>query len=183
MLQDIQAEHLDEVEFLFAQRTLAFRMLDLDGHDLRELDGRLCAHLDAVLMSSDEAWNTCEPALRAGPTDRAFAAGVLAFESGDEPRIAAVAAALPEAIPEAARGIAWAASLARGDRAVAFLAQQLDAPDEVARFTGLGGLTFRRRSPGEAIGRALQEGSWPLGRAALESVGIFRLRDHAREAR
>ena len=72
MILDILEEHIEEADFLFCQRQLAFGMLDLNGEDLAEMDERLRAHLNGLLLSQDAAWDFVRDFLTTGSAGEAF---------------------------------------------------------------------------------------------------------------
>jgi uncharacterized protein (TIGR02270 family) len=105
ILIDILEEHLEEADFLFQQRenALSDRVYDLDG--LAELEERLLAHLDGLLLGEKEAWKLLEPKLAGGELGACFAAAFVALESGDATRIALVQKTFFEAEETVLEGI------------------------------------------------------------------------------
>jgi uncharacterized protein (TIGR02270 family) len=87
ILLDILEEHLEEADFLFQQRENALRdrVYTLDA--LSELEERLLAHLDGLVLGGKEAWALLEPKLAGGELGEVFAAAFAALESGDPARI------------------------------------------------------------------------------------------------
>lgn len=87
ILIDILEEHLEEIDFLFHQRenALSDRVYRLDS--LGELEERLLAHLDGLVLGEKEAWELLEPKLAGEELGEVFAAAFVALESGDPGRI------------------------------------------------------------------------------------------------
>jgi len=87
VLTDILEEHLEEADFLFHQRenALSDRVYDLNG--LAELEERLLAHLDGLVIGGEEAWALLEPKLAGEEAGEVFAAAFVALASGDPARI------------------------------------------------------------------------------------------------
>lgn len=87
ILLDILEEHLEEADFLFQQRknALGDRVYTLD--DLAELEERLLAHLDGLVLGGKEAWALLAPKLAGGEVGEVFAAAFVALASGDPARI------------------------------------------------------------------------------------------------
>jgi uncharacterized protein (TIGR02270 family) len=83
ILIDILEEHLEEADFLFQQRENALkeRVYNLDG--LAELEERLLAHLDGLVLAEKDGWKLLEPKLADGELGEIFAAAFVAFDSGD----------------------------------------------------------------------------------------------------
>lgn len=87
VLIDVLEEHLEEADFLFQQRenALSDRVYDLPG--LFELEERLLAHLDGLVLGGKEAWTLLAPKLVGGEVGEVFAAAFVALESGEPARI------------------------------------------------------------------------------------------------
>lgn len=87
VLIDILEEHEEEADFLWQQRTnaLSDRVYNLD--DLAELEERLLAHLDGLVLGEKEAWKLLEPMLTDGELGEVFTAAFVALDSGDAERI------------------------------------------------------------------------------------------------
>ena len=56
--------------------------------DLGKLDGRVEAHLDGLRIAGEEGWQLCRKELAWEEPGQLFAAALLAFEGGDQQRIA-----------------------------------------------------------------------------------------------
>lgn len=63
IMLDILVEHLEEIEFLWAQRTAALRSSDYQGHEILELDDRIDAHLQGLVVGGAECVPFAEPML------------------------------------------------------------------------------------------------------------------------
>lgn len=63
VMLDILVEHLEEIEFLWAQRSDALRSADYIGHEILELDDRIDAHLQGLLVGGAECVPLAEPLL------------------------------------------------------------------------------------------------------------------------
>ena len=78
----------DEASSLWLLRN---RIIKSPLHGLNELaehDKRIEAHLDGLRLAGKAGWEMCEAALRAGDGAEYFSASILAFNSGEEARIA-----------------------------------------------------------------------------------------------
>ena len=60
---DILVEHLEEIEFLWAQRSEALRSADYRGHEILELDDRIDAHLQGLIVGGQQCVQFAEPML------------------------------------------------------------------------------------------------------------------------
>ena len=63
IMLDILVEHLEEIEFLWSQRTEALRSSDYRGHEILELDDRIDAHLQGLLVGGEHCVEFAEPML------------------------------------------------------------------------------------------------------------------------
>jgi uncharacterized protein (TIGR02270 family) len=59
-------EHLEEVSFLYERRKAGLVDSDLTAATLRELEERIEAHLDALVVGADRAWPSCREGLESG---------------------------------------------------------------------------------------------------------------------
>ncbi len=157
MILDILDEHIDEAEDLFERRLLAFDMLDLTGEDLAELDVRLRAHLDGLLLGGEASWNLCRDFLAEGSVGQAFVAGIMACEAPGAPGLQTLIEALPEASPDIKQGIRGACHLTVWPGVVYFLQQQLGSDDADVRAVALDALIYRKEIPAiDVLERALK---------------------------
>lgn len=83
VLLDILEEHLEEADFLSQQRRNALRDRVYDLSRLADLEERLLAHLDGLLLAEADAWNLLKPKLTEGDRGEAFAAAFVAMASGE----------------------------------------------------------------------------------------------------
>ncbi len=63
VMLDILVEHLEEIEFLWAQRSAAVKAADYRFHEILELDDRIDAHLQGLLVGGDQCVQFAEPML------------------------------------------------------------------------------------------------------------------------
>lgn len=83
ILLDILEEHFEEVDFLCLQRGKALSERGFDLGRLTELEERLLAHLDGLILAEGDAWNLLKPKLTEGDRGEAFAAAFVALASGE----------------------------------------------------------------------------------------------------
>lgn len=60
---NILAEHLQEIEFLWAQRVDAIHSVDYRHEDIRQLDDRIDSHLQGLLLGGQDCVQLAEPRL------------------------------------------------------------------------------------------------------------------------
>src|SRR5687767_7765062 len=79
-LVDILEEHLEELQFLWPQRRAALRSPRWTARELGELDSRIEAHVQGLLIGGEATRAMLEPAL--GDDDTAFAAAYVLLRFG-----------------------------------------------------------------------------------------------------
>jgi uncharacterized protein (TIGR02270 family) len=172
----LMEEHLEEADFLWAQREEALQSRDYDLGDLVELEERLAAHVDALLLMGAPAWEMLLPLLTGDEEGERFAAACVALASGEKDKIAAVEDALAgaDAIPA---GIAGALRHLAAPAAEQVAARLVTVPQAVARAAAMDALSFRRTGPDpEALGRALGDADPRVRAAAVTAAGRLRVR-------
>src|SRR3989304_1971049 len=87
ILIDILEEHLEEADFLWQQRQNALYDRVYNLNDLAELEERLLAHLDGLVLGEKEAWKLLEPKLSNGEEGEVFSAAFVALDSRDPSKI------------------------------------------------------------------------------------------------
>lgn len=105
VLIDILEEHIEEADFLWQQRANALASRDYTLDELAELEERLLAHLDGLVLGEKAAWSLLEPKLMGGEVGDVFAAAFVALDSGDSVRVEAVAKLFTEAEGDVLDGI------------------------------------------------------------------------------
>jgi uncharacterized protein (TIGR02270 family) len=74
VIPDVLAEHLEQLAMLWEQRQDALRSPDLSGEDVFQIDKRLEAHVDGLLLAGDQVLPLLEQALASGESSSMFAA-------------------------------------------------------------------------------------------------------------
>lgn len=105
ILADVIEEHLEETGFLWGQRQAALDSRDYVLAELAELEERLAAHVDGLLVGGEEAWGLAGPRLTGDDAGEVFAAAFLALQSGLEPRLDWVMTVFREVDGEGMQGI------------------------------------------------------------------------------
>ena len=184
MILDILEEHIEEADFLFSQRQLAFQMLDLNGEDLAEIDERLRAHLNGLLLGQDAAWESVRGFLTAGSTGEAFVAGIVVLEGGQPSRLDELELVLSSTPPQTVEGIRWACCLTVWPGVSAFLKRLLDHDAPVVKAVAIEAMSYRGIDPGsDALTKALDSPEEELVLAALHSIGRLRVRRYQQVVR
>jgi uncharacterized protein (TIGR02270 family) len=87
ILIDILEEHIEEADFLWQQRGNALLSKNYNLDKFAELEKRLLAHLDGLVLAEKDGWKLLEPKLAGGEIGEVFAAAFVALESGDAKQI------------------------------------------------------------------------------------------------
>lgn len=175
-------QHADEASFLWLLRSKAVWLPHYRLKDLGKLDGRVEAHVDALRIGADDAWELCKENLEAFPEPgEAFAAASVAFESGKQDRIDHVFThARDNSLlrPAIVSALAWDAQRLFTPRA-ASLAQ---STDPLLQHLALATHALLRTDPGPLLAAALKSPDAPLRARALKAVGELRRADMLFEA-
>lgn len=180
--------HADEAAFLWSRRSLAVRSPSFDRPSMEELDGRLDANLEGLVLAGEHGIDAAQRALegaarRGGDTDgELFTAVHVAAELGHEAALGA-ALALAETRPGGARpavsALAWL-SPGAADRALGGLASS-GSPWHLRLVVGA--RAARREEPGDLLREALSSGDVALRARALLAAGELGRRDLLPELR
>lgn len=84
---DIYEQFARESSFLWLLRSLAVNQPHYNLQDIKALEGRIQAHLDGLLTSTDVAWPLCESALELNGPGDVFTAAIVAFTTDDSEKI------------------------------------------------------------------------------------------------
>lgn len=178
ILIDILEEHLEEADFLFHQRknALGDRVYNLD--DLAELEERLLAHLDGLVLGGKEAWTLLEPKLAEGEVGEVFAAAFVAMESGDPARVELVRKTFAEAEGAVLDGIRQALRHTSFTEIEKIVRPLLDSKKGAVRSAAIDVVSFRRLPLEIRLLQAgLQEKDPLVVAAAANASGRLRIAD------
>src|SRR5688572_3059894 len=96
-LQSILEEHFEEVQMLWEMRTAALRDPDYVARDVAELDDRLEAHVDGLVLAGGDALPILEAWLGGDTRSVVFAAAYVLLRMKEQAAADRVVAALAEA--------------------------------------------------------------------------------------
>lgn len=150
VVQEVISQHAEEAAFQWLLRDAAVGEPHYDLKDIAELDDKVEAHLDGLRIAGNEGWELCKQELGWKEAGEAFAAGVIAFESGDKERIETVleAAEQAEEARELARGLTSALGWIPYEQAKRHIEDLLQAESPYRRLVGIGAIAVHRRTPG-----------------------------------
>lgn len=176
ILLDIIEEHLEEADFLWQQRTNALTDRAYNFGGLAELEERLLAHFDGLLLGGKEAWPLLEPKLAAGEVGEVFAAAFVALESGDPARIGLVQKTFAEAEGPVSDGIRQALRHAFSSEIETMVRPHLNSGKEAVRAAAIDVISFRRMPLERNRLQSWLNGKDPLVvAAAANAVGRLRI--------
>lgn len=175
ILLDIVEEHLEEADFLWSHRQSA---LADRGSTLRrqaELEERLLAHLDGLVLSEDAGWQFLAPKLTDGATGEAFAAAWVALASERSQYVDALLDAVSMAKGRVFAGIRQAFCHAPDQYVMPLLPSLLSAEGAPQRAVAFDALSFRRAAiPDRSLQAALLDKEPLVSTAGLTAVGRLR---------
>lgn len=164
-------QHAEEAAFLWLLRDHAVGAPHYKPIDLKRLDNRVEAHLDGLRIAGDAGWDIVWKQAEDRPEPgELFAAGVLAFESGDAKRIEKVltlAATKPELGRSVVSATGWLPDAVALTRMRSLLTHALPA----VRGIGLAAHAIRRLNPDTALEKALNDPDLGLRARAFKLVG------------
>lgn len=173
---DILDEHLEEAEFLWHLRSDALTDRSYNLGRLSEIEERLVAHLDGLLLGEKEAWKLLEPKLADGDRGQAFAAASVALESENDGVAALVCDQLDTASRSTRAGIQDAFCHASHARMEPMLRKLLQSNRLSDRSLAIDSLSFRRAPMDQNDLRAfLRDSSIEMVRAALLAIARHKI--------
>jgi uncharacterized protein (TIGR02270 family) len=175
-------QHAEEAAVLRQVRAVLVRSPHVQLHRLQRLDERIAAHLDGLAVAGTAGMQVLEAALESPTPGVVFALSVCALQSRDAPwltRLAALAAALPEAERGFLSALGWVTSedLQGTVRAL------LGSHEPIHRAWGLTACAMHKVDPGPALTSAIASPDLRLRASAWRVAGQMGRRDLADAAR
>ncbi len=175
-IPEVLLQHGHECGFLWLRRLSALNQAHPSLADLARLDGRVEAHLDGLRVAGDAGWALARAELKWKEPGEVFAAGVLAFESGDAQRIDEVLRVAAGKV-ELARGVISALGWMDYEAAAPHIARLCVSELRSHRRIGIAAAAVHRRDPGRALDAALGSGDRLLRARTCKAVGELGRRD------
>lgn len=148
-------QYVDDAAFLWLLRTNAVNQPHYDLWDLRELDQRIEAQLDALMGAPDDAWNICEASLYLQQPGEIFVASIMAFRSLDVRKIQiAVEAGIGD--PHAFNGLVSAMGWLAGRLVHSWIKKFLTSKDLNHKYLALAVCGIRREDPRDYLSSIFQ---------------------------
>jgi uncharacterized protein (TIGR02270 family) len=170
IVQEVVTQHAEEASFLWLLRHAAVSQPHYSLADLSKLDNRVEAHLDGLRIAGESGWRVVQETLSFEETCDLFAAGSLAFESGDREWIDFVlesAAKKPEGISGVVSALGWLPF----EQAQSHIRNFASSPLSIARAIGIAAFAIHRVDPGLILGTAISDSDSSVRARALRAVG------------
>lgn len=180
ILIDIIEEHLEEADFLCQQRgnALGDRVYDLAR--LADLEERLLAHLDGLLLAEPDAWDLLKPKLTKGERGKAFVAAFVALATGEAGYRDEITTALDQAEGPVLEGITEALRHSSSVEVEQILRPRLGDANPRVRAIALDVLSFRRAAiDAKQLQLSFLDNDPTVLVAAATAVGRLRIRSLA----
>lgn len=177
-------QHSDDVTFSWLLRDLAILSPHFTLADLAQLDSRTEADLDGLRIAGSVGWELCRQCLQSKDPGGAFAASVLALESGDPARLSDV---LKEASHAhgAEQGLLSAVGWVAADYVDGWRHSMLQSTKVFNVRVNIAGLAIRRIDIGSELERGLGSRDFPTVARTLRAIGetkycsaLKRVREH-----
>lgn len=175
MLPTVLCEHAEEASFLWLQRAFAVNAPNYSPKQFADLDERLAAHIDGLLVAGDEGWKVVEAALDSEGPEDFFIAGVLAAETQDDKFDALITRTkeIPEVIPGLLSALGWASWKFVEGRAKSLI----DNASPLKQKLGVAAYAMHRQDPGPALERCLASKVDSVRIRALRAAGELGCKD------
>ena len=172
-IETIVSQHAEEAAVLWVLRDYAVRAPHYELRDLNELEARIEAHLDGLRIAGDTGWAIVAASLKHKEPGEAFAAGVLALESAEPDRLAAVIA-VAEAVPESVRGLVSALGWVEQKWLSGIVRDMLTHGSPFMRMLGIAACAVHRVDPGTALESGVSDPHAGLRARSLRAAGILK---------
>jgi uncharacterized protein (TIGR02270 family) len=163
-------QHAEEASFLWLLRQAAVTRPHYSLADLSKLDNRVEAHLDGLRIAGQSGWDLVQETLSFDEACDLFAAGSLAFQSGNRNWIDFVTGTAAKN-PEVTSGVISALGWLPYSQAQPHIQSLLTSPLANARVLGIAASAIHRVDPGLALTEAIFADDKLLRARALRAVG------------
>ena len=171
VIPEIISSHVDEAGSLFERRGALLDGAQVRLKDIqRTFDDRIAAHLDALAVADEHAWQFCQASLDEPSRGAVCTAAVRALEDNRPDRLEKLFA-LIGAIPEMRMGLVWALGWVARDRLQGLGARLIDSQDPLKRAIGIAACSMHRVDPGLASGVWVTDVDTAVRASALGLVG------------
>ncbi len=180
LTSDVYEQYVNNASFLWVLRSVVIEQSHYEASDLFELEQRIDAQLDGLMISLDIGWQACEEALKLQEPGEVFTAMMIAMRSHEIYKIQkAVEIGLENelALPGLISAMGWLP----GEITTPWTERFLNGKDMKHKYLGLATCSVRRQDPGEVLTNILRRNDCrqheKLYARALRLVGELRRQD------
>jgi len=170
VIREIIEQHAEDAAFCWLLRRNAVKAPNYDLVDLAELDDRLDANIDGLLIAGDEAREICDEVFSFDDPGEIFTAGLLALESRDTERLDCVLEAASKD-SELQKAMVSAFGWLVENQPALCLDDLLHSDDCAKRKIAIAAYAVRRRDLGGELEKAVASADLGLRARALRAVG------------
>jgi uncharacterized protein (TIGR02270 family) len=169
-VREVVTQHAEEASFLWLLRQAAVSRPHYSLADLSKLDNRVEAHLDGLGVAGESGWDVLRETLSFDEPCDLFAAGSLAFESGNRNWIDFVMESVAKS-PEVISGVVSALGWLPYTQAQPHIQSLFASPSANARAIGVAASAIHRVDPGLALTEGISAADPLLRARAFRAVG------------
>jgi len=180
LTRDVYELYVDNASFLWVLRSVVIEQSRYEASDLFELEQRIDAQLDGLMVSLDIGWQACEEALELQESGEVFTAMMIAMRSHEIRKIQkAVEVGLENDLAQP--GLISAMGWLPGEIANPWIERFLNGKEMNHKYLGLATCSVRRQDPGEILTNILRRDDClqheKLYARALRLIGELRRQD------
>jgi uncharacterized protein (TIGR02270 family) len=170
IIREVVMQHAEDASFLWLLRHAALSQPHYSLADLSKLDNRVEAHLDGLRIAGESGWNVVQQTLSFEESCDLFAAGSLAFESGNRDWIDFVLESAAKK-PENASGVISSLGWLPYEQARPHIQTLVSSRLPTSRAVGIAASAIHRVDPGKILGEAIGDSNPLVRTRALRAVG------------
>jgi len=178
--KDIYEQHVTDVSFLWILRSIAVEQPHYSRQEIYELEQRIDAHLNALMVTVEDSWEICLETLELEGPGEIFTSAVIAFRSHDTVKIQKVIETGLKT-QETFKGLVSALGWLPDALVTPWIEKFLSSKDLNHKYLAIGACSVRRMNPGEHLNRILAREDCKehnkLYARALRLVGELRRQD------
>jgi len=152
--KDIYEQHVTDVSFLWVLRSIVVDQPHYTRQDIYELEQRIDAHLNGLMVAVEDSWEICLEALELEGPGEVFTSAVIAFKSHDTVKIQKV---IEEGLKtqETFKGLVSALGWLPEALVLPWIEKFLTSKDLNHKYLAISACSVRRINPGEHLNRIL----------------------------
>ncbi len=176
IIDSILYQHAEESSFQWLLRDAAVRDPHYTLPDLADLEERIDAHLDGLVVAGDASWPFCEAGLEHKEPGEVFTATYIALDSSKQDWLAKLLEVVAQS-PECARGLVSALGWLPKKKLQGYVVNWLKSEDPLLRQIGLSACAIQRVDCGGYLALGLKDSYEGVRARAMRSIGELRRSD------